>query len=151
MPTIELITHINAPIQLVFDLSRDLDLHRQSMEHSKEKAIAGRLSGLIEEGETVTWEAKHFFKIRHLTSKIVSMKAPFYFRDEMIEGDFLFLHHDHFFAHLNGITEMKDVFAYKAPYGILGRLIEFFFLTRYLKQLLISRNLMLKAHAENFA
>jgi hypothetical protein len=60
MPTINLTTEINAPIEICFDLSRSIDLHKHSMEHTGEEAIAGRTSGLIEDGEFVTWQAKTF-------------------------------------------------------------------------------------------
>jgi ligand-binding SRPBCC domain-containing protein len=149
MPVIILTTIINAPVERVFDLARDLDIHQQSMRHTNEKAVAGRLSGLIEAGETVTWEAKHFFKTRRLTSKIVAMKPPFYFRDEMIAGDFILLEHDHYFSSRQGGTEMKDVFTYKAPYNLLGRIAERLFLSRYLRQLLVKRNGIIKTHAES--
>lgn len=148
MPAIILITDIKAPVETVFDLARSIDLHKQSMQHTNEKAVAGRLSGLIEEGETVTWEAKHFFKKRRLTSKIIAMTKPFHFRDEMTEGDFKLLQHDHFFTQKGAFTEMKDIFMYKAPYGVLGRMIELIFLTRYLKKLLAQRNQLLKKIAE---
>jgi ligand-binding SRPBCC domain-containing protein len=148
MPVIILTTIIYAPIERVFDLARNIDLHQQSMQHTAEKAVAGRLSGLIEEGETVTWEAKHFFKIRRLTSKIVAMKAPFYFRDEMIAGDFSLLHHDHYFSSESGGTRMKDVFTYRCPYRFAGRIAEWVFLNRYLKKLLAKRNEMIKTMAE---
>nr|WP_321225937.1 hypothetical protein [uncultured Psychroserpens sp.] len=60
MPTIEIKTYISADIQTCFDLARNIDFHKASMEHSNEKAIAGKTSGLIGLGEWVTWEAKHF-------------------------------------------------------------------------------------------
>ena len=148
MPAITLTTFINAPLEKVFDLARSIDMHQQSMDHTRERAVRGRTSGLIEEGETVTWEAKHFFRTRRLTSKIVSMKRPHYFRDEMIEGDFAFLQHDHYFESSNGGTEMKDVFVYKAPYSFLGSVIEKVFLHNYLKKLLLKRNQVLKTQAE---
>jgi len=149
MPVIELTTFIKAPINKVFDLARNIDLHQQSMKHTNEKAVAGRLSGLIEEGETVTWEARHFFKTRRLTSKIVAMKPPSYFRDEMIEGDFVLLQHDHYFTRKNNGTEMKDVFIYKAPYAFFGSIISWLFLTRYIKRLLLKRNDLLQQMAES--
>lgn len=148
MAAIYLTTHINAPIEKVFDLARNIDLHQQSMQHTNEKAVAGRLSGLIAEGETVTWEATHFFRKRRLTSKIVSMKAPHFFRDEMIKGDFALMHHDHYFKAIGPGTEMKDVFVYQAPYAFLGRMIEVLFLTSYLTRLLRQRNMVIKTQAE---
>ncbi|MEH6514179.1 hypothetical protein [Maribacter arcticus] len=47
MPRIELRTEINAPKEIVFDLSRSIDLHKISTEHTKEEAISGKTSGLI--------------------------------------------------------------------------------------------------------
>jgi ligand-binding SRPBCC domain-containing protein len=148
MPVIQLSTFIKAPVTRVFDLARSIDLHQRSMAGTKERVIEGRLAGLIEEGETVTWEAKHLFRTRRLTSKITTMKAPHYFRDEMIEGDFKILQHDHYFNSLKDGTEMKDVFHFKAPFGIIGTIAEQLFLTRYLQKLLTSRNDVIKQEAE---
>jgi ligand-binding SRPBCC domain-containing protein len=149
MPVITLTTFINAPIEKVFDLARSIDLHQRSMLHTNEKAIAGRVTGLIEEGETVTWEARHLFKTRSLTSKITSRKIPDHFRDEMINGDFKLLQHDHYFTATDSGTLMKDVFHFRAPYGIAGKLAEQVFLIRYLKKLLRKRNEELKKVAES--
>jgi len=56
LPTITLQTHIAVPIQKLFNLYHDIDFHQQSASNTQEKAIAGRTSGLIEFGESVTWE-----------------------------------------------------------------------------------------------
>lgn len=48
MSTIHLKTTIKADINKVFDLARDIDLHQKSTFKTNEKAIAGRISGLIE-------------------------------------------------------------------------------------------------------
>lgn len=151
MPLIEITTYIQAPVQLVFDLARSIDLHQQSMQHTNEKAVAGRTSGLIELGETVTWQAKHLFRTRQLTSKITEMNSPYYFRDVMIEGDFKSMQHDHFFKEIDDGTEMKDMFCFIAPYGLLGRVAENFFLTTYLISLLKQRNRIIKLQAEHLA
>lgn len=47
MPVIILHTQINAPIERCFDLSRSIDLHKISTAHTKEEAINGVTSGLI--------------------------------------------------------------------------------------------------------
>ena len=60
MPTIYLSTFIRATPTTTFDLSRSIDLHQISTKQTQEKVIAGRMSGLIELGESVTWRAKHF-------------------------------------------------------------------------------------------
>ncbi len=78
MPTIELHTQINAPTQTVFNLSRSIDLHIESTKQTGEQAIAGRTSGLIKLGETVTWRAKHFGIRQDLTSKITEFNYPLF-------------------------------------------------------------------------
>ena len=47
MPVIELRTAIAAPIGVVFDLARSIDLHAQSTVRSGEVAVAGCTTGLI--------------------------------------------------------------------------------------------------------
>ncbi|MEZ6096776.1 MAG: hypothetical protein R3C03_21550 [Pirellulaceae bacterium] len=89
MSVITLTTEIAATIDVVFDLSRSIDLHVESTSQTNEKAIAGRTSGLIELGETVTWEATHFFIRQRLTVRIELFDRPNHFRDSMVAGRFL--------------------------------------------------------------
>ncbi|QIL39241.1 SRPBCC family protein [Pedobacter sp. HDW13] len=148
MPTILLKTRIYAPIEKCFDLSRDLDLHMESMKDSKEKIIAGRSNGLIGLGEEVTWQARHFGLSFNMTNKITAMKPPFYFVDEMLSGPFKTLHHQHHFTLADAYTEMTDIFAFQSPMGTLGRLVDLLFLKRYMHKLLIARNQVIKSVAE---
>lgn len=149
MPTILLTTEINAPIETCFDLSRSIDLHAYSMEHTKESAVAGKRNGLIELNETVTWQAKHFGITQFLTSKITNYNKPFIFTDEQTKGIFNSFKHDHIFESKDGKTIMKDVFDYQSPLGLLGKIADFLFLKRYMKNLLITRNKIIKDYAES--
>jgi ligand-binding SRPBCC domain-containing protein len=149
MTRIELSTIINAPIERCFDFARSIDLHVESTKHTGEKAIAGRISGLIEPGETVTWRAKHLGIWQTLTSKITEFDYPNHFTDEMVEGAFKSIKHDHQFYVIDGQTLMKDVFVFESPFGVLGRLVDFLFLTRYMKHLLETRNSVIKDAAES--
>lgn len=149
MPVIRIITKVNAPIQVVFDLSRSIDLHKISTAHTDEEAVAGKISGLMGLGESVTWKAKHLGKTRLLTSKITVFESPRYFVDEMAEGAFKSFRHEHIFSEEDGATIMADIFDYTSPYGILGRMADFLFLKRYMQGLLTKRNLIIKQFAEN--
>lgn len=149
MPKIELETLINAPIERVFDLSRSIDLHADSMSHTNEKAIAGVTQGLINLGETVTWEATHFGIRQTLTSKITVCERPLKFSDTMVSGAFKRFDHDHFFEEISGKTLVRDVFDYDSPLGILGNIADFLFLENYMKNLLTARNEMIKRVAES--
>jgi len=149
MSFIHLTTFIAAPIERVFDLSRSINLHKISTAHTHEKAIAGVITGLINEGETVTWQAKHLFKERKFTSKITAMNKPVSFTDEMTEGDFKSFRHEHHFKSTDNGTIMIDVVEMECPYGIIGQLINKFFLKNYIEQLLLKRNEVIKEFAES--
>ncbi len=148
MPSIHLTTFIAAPVERVFDLSRSVNLHKISTAHTHEKIVDGKMHGLISEGETVTWQAKHLFKERKFTSKIVAMFKPLNFTDEMVRGDFKSFHHEHYFKQINNGTIMIDVLAFESPYGILGKLLNKIYLKNYLEQLLLKRNEVIKEYAE---
>jgi ligand-binding SRPBCC domain-containing protein len=148
MPTIRLETYINAPIERCFDLSLSVDAHGDSMAHTHERPIAGVTTGMMRLGDSVTWEAVHFGIKQHLTSKITAYERPHRFTDEMVQGIFRKLHHTHEFVAQPPGTLMLDTFTFQAPLGILGRVAETLFLTRYMKNLLLSRNHYLKQMAE---
>jgi ligand-binding SRPBCC domain-containing protein len=145
---IELTAYIEAPVEKVFDLARSIDLHTDSMAHTGEQAVAGRTSGLIEMGETVTWRARHFGKWQTLTSKITEYNYPNYFTDEMVEGAFKSFSHQHLFYAINKQTVMMDIFIFESPRGKLGELANFLFLGRYMTNLLKKRNKAIKKAAE---
>jgi len=146
--TIELSTHINATIERCFDLARSIDLHIISTRQTDEQAIAGRTTGLIELGETVTWRAKHLGVWQTLTSKITEFDYPNSFTDEMVKGAFKSFRHEHLFFAINGQTVMKDIFIFETPYGWLGRLVNYLFLGAYMERLLVKRNQVIKEAAE---
>ncbi len=148
MPTIHLSTLIQAPIEVVFDLSRSIDLHKISTEHTHEEAIAGRTSGLIELNESVTWRAMHFGIYQNLTSKITDFERPTFFVDEMVSGAFKSFRHEHHFKSLGDTTEMRDLFVYRSPWGALGNLADTLFLKKYMSRLLQKRNQIIKDVAE---
>ena len=149
MPSIHLTTFIAAPAERVFDLSRSINLHKLSTAETNERAVAGVTDGLINLNETVTWEAKHLFKTRQFTSRIAAMERPMHFRDEMVKGDFKEFGHDHHFKAIENGTIMIDQLHFETPYGILGRLLNRFYLLSYLENLLNRRNAMIREYAES--
>ncbi len=148
MSTIVLITRIKASVSDCFDTARSVELHLDSMEHTGEKVVAGRLSGLCELNDQVTWEAKHLGFTQQLTVRITKMDKPYFFEDCMLKGAFASMRHEHHFTEESGITTMKDVFYFESPLGILGRLVNFFFLKGYMTRLLIQRNEAIRKQVE---
>jgi ligand-binding SRPBCC domain-containing protein len=149
MTTIHLTTEINAPIEVVFNNSRDIDLHQESASQTHEKAIAGRTSGLIEKRETVTWRGKHFGVYLQHQSIISEMDFPTYFVDQQLKGSFKSFKHQHLFEEKNGVTIMQDILQYERPFGIFGKLFDILFLEKHLTKFLEYRNRVLKVSSEN--
>ncbi|SDN71879.1 Ligand-binding SRPBCC domain-containing protein [Psychrobacillus sp. OK028] len=139
---------INAPIEICFDLARNVEVHTKTTTKTNEKAVAGVTTGLLKEGDTVTWEATHFSIRQKLTAKIVCMDRPNQFKDTMIKGAFHSFIHTHDFIEVPEGTLMIDTFDYKSPLGILGVLADKLFLERYMREFIISRSIELKKIAE---
>ena len=95
MPYISLEFLIDAPIQRCFDLSRSVDVHKYSLSHTGEEAIAGVTSGLMELGDEVTWKARHLGIVQTLSSRITEYDRPYSFRDSMVPGSGAFSRFDH--------------------------------------------------------
>ncbi|HEX3716927.1 MAG TPA: SRPBCC family protein [Verrucomicrobiae bacterium] len=149
MPVIQLSTSIAAPPERVFDLARSIDAHQQSAEDTRERAIAGVTSGLIDMGDEVTWEARHFGIKQRLTVRITGFERPSRFQDVMVSGAFKRMKHDHeFIAQLPG-TLMVDRFEFESPFGFLGRIVDQIFLCGYMRGFLVRRNQVLKNLAES--
>lgn len=149
MPTIHLTTFIAAPVDVVFDLSRHIAVHKESMAKFGEEAVAGTRFGLIEKDDTVTWKAKHLFKKRLLRVKITEMKKPQSFTDEQADGDFKSMKHQHHFKPCDNGTIMIDLFDFEIPYGSAGKWFSKIYLTRYMRKLLEQRNKTIKEFAES--
>ena len=149
MTTLILSTKIKAPIETVFDISRNIDIHQLSAAESNEKAIDGRTSGLIELNETVTWSGKHFGLNLLQKCRITQFHFPTYFVDEKEEGHFKSFKHEHFFQAENDYTVMIDRLDYKVPFGMLGIIFDRIILRRYLTNFIKKRNAFLKNLAEN--
>ncbi len=141
-------TRIRAPIEVVFELARDIGFHERSMAASGEQAVAGRTSGPIALGETVTWRARHFGVWWTLQSRITAMTPPTAFVDEQVRGPFASFRHEHRLETVDGGTLMTDTWRHASPFGPLGFLADRIVLDRHMRRLLETRNAALKTAAE---
>jgi ligand-binding SRPBCC domain-containing protein len=139
---------IDAPPELVFDLSLDIDAHRSSMPASNERAIAGVTTGRIGLGETVTWRATHFRIPFTMTSKVTTLERPRRFVDEQVRGPFRSFHHEHLFGAVGAGSRMIDRVRFDAPLGPIGGLVERAVLASYMERLIAIRGEYLKAEAQ---
>lgn len=151
MAAVRVVTTIAAPVGVCFDLARDIDFHTRSLAGTGERAVAGRTTGLIGPGESVTWEARHLGVRQRLAVTITAFEPPAYFRDEMTAGAFRSFAHDHRFEARGGETVMVDDVVFRSPLGPLGWLVDVLVLRRYLRRLLAERGRAIKAAAEAIA
>lgn len=131
-------TLIPAAPSRVFDLARSVDLHIKSAAQTGERVVGGRLSGLLELGDEVVFEGRHFGLRFRLHAKITEFSRPVSFADEMVSGPFKSLRHVHHFEEAPPGCRMVDLIRLEAPLGPLGwiaeRLLIRGHLTAFLKQ-----------------
>lgn len=146
------------PVEVLFDRARSIDEHLGSMSDTRERAVAGLTSGLIGEGEEVTWEARHFGVLMRLSSRVTELAYPTRFVDEQVAGPFRSFRHEHVFSAVGvgagdagpaggvgGGSMMVDRVEFRAPFGVLGLIAERVVLRRYLRRLLEERGRYLAA------
>ncbi|PAE37958.1 SRPBCC family protein [Bacillus sp. 7884-1] len=148
MPVIEHKQFIKAPLEVCFNLARDVNVHTQTTLKTKERAVGGVTKGLLEEGDSVTWEAVHFGIKQRLTSRVIFMEKPHSFVDVMVKGAFKSFIHIHQFVNEEEGTTMIDHFQYKSRFGPIGVLIDKLFLEKYMKRFIAMRATELKKIAE---
>ena len=148
MPSLKIKTEIAAGPEACFDAARNIDLHVESMAASGERAVAGVISGLIANGEEVTFEGRHFGIRQQLTSRITAYDRPRFFQDTMVKGAFAFFQHNHRFERANGHTLMVDEVSFKSPLGPIGALVDLLVLRGYLRRLVTARARSIKNAAE---
>jgi ligand-binding SRPBCC domain-containing protein len=139
MPKIIVQTRIAAPPEVCFDLARDIGLHCRSTSHTNERAIAGVTTGLIELGESVTFEGVHFGIRQRFTARVTEFQRPEYFVDEMTQGAFQSMRHRHEFIAVGKSTLMRDIVEWRSPLGVLGHVADALFLKRYMRRFIRKR------------
>ena len=148
MTMVETSIWIDAPIERLFDLARDLNVHTLTTARTGERVVRRTGSGLMQLGDEVTFEARHLGVKQQLTSIIAELRAPERFVDEMVKGAFKQMRHEHLFAEEYGGTRMTDRLEFTAPLGALGQIVSRMFLARYMRRFLEQRGSELKRLAE---
>ncbi|BCW76691.1 SRPBCC family protein [Arthrobacter sp. NicSoilB11] len=136
------------PVEQLFDRARSIDIHLESQRTAGERAVGGVTTGLIGEGQEVTWRARHLGIPLTMTSRITAFDYPRSFTDEQVKGPFKAFRHVHEFAPTATGSLMVDRVEFTAPLGVLGRAVERLFLARYLERLIVRRGRFLAAAAK---
>jgi ligand-binding SRPBCC domain-containing protein len=148
MTTIVVETRIVAPIELCFDLARDVEAHLKTSSSTGERVVGGKTAGLLDLGDIVTFEAVHFGVRQRLTSKIVELNRPHRFVDEMVRGAFASLRHVHDFVIEGPFVLMRDTLIWRSPLGFLGVIADKLFVEEHMRAFMARKQAELKAYAE---
>lgn len=149
MATITIYTFISAPQDLCFDFALDVSAHTKSAAFSGERLVEpGRTSGMLELGDLVTFEGRHFGIRQRFTARITELKRPNLFVDEMVSGTFKSLRHTHKFHVEDGQTVMRDTLSWDPPLGLLGDVADVVFLRRHMERFVRKKQNELKRLAE---
>lgn len=149
---IEVVTEIGATRDTIFDLELDMDVHAASLAGSGETATTHTGRRHVALGDEVTFRARHFGLVWHMTSRITAYDAPRRFVDEQVRGPFRALRHEHLFDDLGaGRTRMTDRMTVTAPLGPLGAVVTRLLLAPYLRRLLTRRAAHIRQIAEGHA
>ncbi|UCZ52964.1 SRPBCC family protein [Bacillus shivajii] len=144
MPEFKYKQLIQAPMEVCFELARNVDIH---MQITKDQAVCGVTEGLLEEGDNVTWEVQHFGIKQRLTAMVSFMDSP-HKLVIMVRGTFQTYTHIREFFEVSDGTMMVGMLEYRSPFGLVGILADKLFLERYMQTLIKSRAKTFKKIAE---
>ena len=149
MPKIHLTTFIKAPVDRVFDLSRNISLYKKALQDRKEKISSGAASNLVSSGETVTLHARHFGKTRMVTARVMEINKPLTLVEEQVKGDLKAFRHERHFKEIDNGTILIDMVEFEGPRDMIGNLFSQFFLKNYIEKILLQRNELIRQYAES--
>lgn len=138
---------VHAPQRRCFLLSTSVAIVQKEL---RMRPTAGRTTGLVVGGDTVTWEGWQL-GLPQLHQSLISRFEPcHFFQDTMIAGRFAFFQHDHAFTdNSDGAVTLADELRFSMPFGRFGSLVGRFVLVPHIRRLLRRRFALLKRIAES--
>lgn len=98
-------------------------------------------------GQIIQYRVNVFPKIRvRWVTEITHIKEGEYFVDEQRFGPYSFWHHQHILRPVNNGVEMEDIVSYGLPFGILGKMMNRFFISGQLNRIFEYRENILDKH-----
>ncbi len=139
-------TWIDAPVELCFDMARDVGVHAESASFSGERLVEpGKLHGTLEPGDLLCFEGRHAGFRHRFCTRITFVDRPHVFVDQQESGFFRSMRHAHWFSPLAGGTLMSDHLTWRTP---LGALLDAIYMTRHLSWFVKTKQAVLKRIVE---
>jgi ligand-binding SRPBCC domain-containing protein len=130
--------HIKCDIRTVWDfISSPYNLTMITPEFMRFKIISDNYNlEKMHAGQIIEYFVSPVAGIRmHWVTEITHVSENEYFVDEQKTGPYTLWYHKHFLKEIDDGVEMTDIVRYKAPFGILGDLLNSLFLRKRLKKI----------------
>jgi ligand-binding SRPBCC domain-containing protein len=148
MPTIHLTSHVKAPVDRVFQLSRSTSLHKAVARGYKRGSVEGGTEGVMGPGDKVTFILPFMGMLQILVTKIEALEFPTKFTSTLVKGPFKRMKHEHYFKSIQNGTLLIDVLEYEPGYGPAGKMADRILIRPFLKKYLDAKNRVIKQYAE---
>jgi ligand-binding SRPBCC domain-containing protein len=147
--TVRTTTLVHAPVEVVYDLARDVGEHTAALAHTGARLLPpGRTRGPLAAGDAVHVEARHIGRWWRTDARVSMVDRPRRLVLVQERGPFRALRYHQAFAVTGAGTLVTDELEWSAAPGPLGRLVDGAGLRRYLLGLMLTRNAHLKRRAE---
>lgn len=148
MAIINITTFIQAPVEKVFELSRNLEMLRKSMVAIQPHITCSSTSnGVLAVGDRTTWKWKFFYKTRVTVLQVTKINSPVLMVQKQVEGNYKTMRMERHFKPCDNGTIMIDVIKFSLKMGMLGALFEMP-LQNHIKKAVKSYARFLKEQAE---
>ena len=89
----------------------------------------------MEKGTLIDYTIRILWFPVHWRTLITAYNPPHGFVDQQIKGPYILWHHWHSFENKNGGTMVRDKIRYAVPLGIVGRILNFFWIQKDLEDI----------------
>lgn len=143
---------IAAPVDLVFDLARDVGIHTRALAHTHERVVPpGRTRGLLCTGDLLSLRARHYGVDWRYDTRVVVCEPPHRLVDVQERGPWRSMRHEQRFVQTGAGTLLTEELSWRSPAGPLGSAVDVVLLRRHLRHLLLVRDAHLCMVAEQVA
>lgn len=139
---------VRASLERCFDLTRSIDVHRQTGTLISARVEAGKAEGLSELGDSTTWSARFYGLRFRMTTVVYAMDAPHSFAEYSTDGLFRFFGHRYSFERQGDVTLVTDELAFRSPVYPIGFLVDSALLRPKLEAVQIHRLQMIASLAQ---
>jgi ligand-binding SRPBCC domain-containing protein len=149
MVHIHITTFIQAPLQRVYDLARNLSVLKSSLQDTPAEVSSGAGGSLLATGDTLTFQSRNLGKTRTVTARVMEMDGSSHFTEEQVKGDLKSFRHAHHFKETDNGTIMIDLIECEGPRDFFGSMAGEGALRKFIERVAGKRIAQIRQYAES--